>query len=122
MARILVFEDDATSRAILSACLTKAGHDVKMMGDGGAVIRSIREFDPDLVIMDILMPGLTGDDVYQTIRKGFGSSLPIIVSSCTAMRLKINNDPLLAHCPKPIDAAGLLETVQKLVSANSGSG
>jgi two-component system phosphate regulon response regulator PhoB len=119
MPRILIFEDDVTSMFILSTCLNEAGHQVQEMNDACAVEKTVREFEPDIVITDIMMPGFTGSHVYQIIRQKFGPKLPVLVSSATGLRVKNTDDPLLAHCPKPIDAKRLLETVHNLVSAET---
>ena len=117
MARILVFEDDRTSMVILLGCLAKAGHEVQVMQDGSAVTKSVRDFQPDLVITDIMMPGMTGGGVYQAIRQEFGPNLPIIVSSATSLHISRSGDPLLAYCPKPLEPDRLLETIQNLITA-----
>ena len=60
MARILLAEDDDNLRRFLTRALTKAGHDVEAVGDGEAALGLAREESFDLLVADVVMPGLDG--------------------------------------------------------------
>jgi two-component system OmpR family response regulator len=62
-ARLLVVEDDPNIVELLSASLRYAGFDVETAHDGRHALRSAREFRPDLMVLDVMMPGLDGFDV-----------------------------------------------------------
>lgn len=67
--RILIAEDDSTSRAMLTLVLTKVGHDVVAAADGVEAWRLLQEPDaPRLAILDWMMPGLSGPDVVRLVR------------------------------------------------------
>jgi CheY-like chemotaxis protein len=119
MAKILVIDDDEISLTILRGLLRRQGHEVSVLDRSDRALDLIREFQPDLVMTDIMMPGSTGGAVYSMIRKKVGAGLPVIV--CSATRLKIKQeDPLLAHLSKPVDSTELDETVRRLLeSVNS---
>jgi two-component system, cell cycle response regulator CpdR len=60
MARILLAEDDDSLRAFLTTSLTRAGHEVASYGDGDAAWEALEHSSFDLLLTDIVMPGLDG--------------------------------------------------------------
>ena len=60
MAHILLAEDDESLRKFLSAALVKAGHAVTDFGDGGEAFECLKGFTFDLLLTDIVMPGMDG--------------------------------------------------------------
>jgi two-component system cell cycle response regulator CpdR len=60
MAHILLAEDDESLRRFLSAALVKAGHAVTDFGDGGEAYECLKGFAFDLLLTDIVMPGMDG--------------------------------------------------------------
>ncbi len=67
--RILVAEDDFTSRRMLTALLERCGHDVEAVADGDAAWAALQVADaPPLAILDWLMPGLDGVEVIRRLR------------------------------------------------------
>jgi len=77
MARILVVEDEADLRQVLEFNLTGAGHEVQAVSTGEAGLRKGRERRPDLVLLDLMLPGTSGLDVCKEIRAESG--IPIIM-------------------------------------------
>lgn len=116
MAKILIVDDDKDCIAILHNFLKIGGHEVFPMLRGEAIVEAAREIAPDLVITDLMMPGVTGGIVYHAIRKEIGPLLPIVVSSGSNLRLKLPDDPLLDYCPKPVELDTLLATVDRLIA------
>ncbi|MDI9389105.1 MAG: response regulator transcription factor [Synergistota bacterium] len=68
--RILIAEDDAAIRTGVSDLLESEGYHVASAADGVAALEMYRDFDPDLVILDVMMPGMNGYDVCREIRTG----------------------------------------------------
>jgi two-component system, OmpR family, response regulator MtrA len=68
MANILVAEDDSDLRLLVSLKLESAGHQVVSVEDGSAAARHCRSMRPDLVILDLMMPGMSGLEVCRFIR------------------------------------------------------
>lgn len=68
MALIVVIEDDAGTRMLVSQVLKKEGYDVKAAEDGGKGLALIREFRPDIVVSDVQMPVLDGFEVLDQVR------------------------------------------------------
>lgn len=76
-ARILVIDDDGTVRALVRGLLERAGHEVLEAGDGREGVRSLYEQRPDLVLLDVSMPGLDGWETLQRIREV--SEVPVLM-------------------------------------------
>ena len=68
MASILVAEDDTKQAELLRAYLTKDGHTVTVVHDGRAALDALRTGDPDLLVLDVMMPLLDGRDVLRVTR------------------------------------------------------
>lgn len=67
--RILIAEDDATSRIVLATVLTKDGYDVTATDDGGAAWEVLKKPDaPRLAILDLMMPGIDGMELVRRVR------------------------------------------------------
>jgi two-component system response regulator MprA len=77
VSRILVVEDDSRLAATLERVLRAEGHDVELAGDGLEALRRAREHPPDLVVLDIMLPGLDGIAVCRRLRAT--SSSPILL-------------------------------------------
>ncbi|MFF4654000.1 response regulator transcription factor [Streptomyces sp. NPDC001381] len=80
MARVLIADDDADIRDLVAFKLVQSGHQVTAVEDGMAALRTVREQPPDLVLLDIRMPGLSGLDVCRELRAcDATASLPVIL-------------------------------------------
>jgi len=80
MARILVVEDDRDIADLIAHYLQKAGHTVDMLSSGSQVMARLREQPADLVILDLMLPGMDGLQVCQAMRREPAtSSLPVIM-------------------------------------------
>lgn len=77
-ARILVVEDDATIARFVELELSHAGFDVEKVADGDEAIRVVGEFCPDLILLDVMLPGADGLEVARQIRER-GLSMPILM-------------------------------------------
>ena len=113
MPRILVIDDDKDYLAMIRAFLSESEYETSLLALGDNALEEIRRFNPDLVILDILMPGIMGGSVYQAIRNTFDHALPVIVVTGTDIRIKGVNDPFLTYLRKPVDLDILLKTIQK---------
>ncbi len=81
MARILVVDDDELLVELVTFTLESHGHEVLTAEDGAeAIDMAIRE-QPDVVVLDGMMPGSDGLDVLRQLRRGTAASLPVIMLS-----------------------------------------
>jgi CheY-like chemotaxis protein len=117
MARILVIDDDPEVLAFRQILLASAGHEVRTLENAENLIPEARTFGAELVITDIIMPGLTGGGVCEALRREFGPDLPIIVSSAWRMRIRSpkERDHLLVNFPKTENPEKILEVIQTLL-------
>ena len=77
---ILIVEDDAVTRILLDAELKKAGYDVYQASDGEKGFLQIQEVRPHLVICDVVMPKMDGNQLFKKLRKSdFGYKIPFII-------------------------------------------
>lgn len=89
--RILVVEDDPSIARLLQLELTDRGADVRVEHDGLAALSTIETFRPDVMLLDILLPGMDGEHILARIRRA-GASLPVImITARDASRDKIRN-------------------------------
>ena len=77
MARVLVVDDDATVREVVVDYLRAAGHDVSEAVDGAGALESVRVSGADLVVVDVMMPGIDGLEVCRRLRRV--SDVPIVL-------------------------------------------
>ena len=75
--RILVVDDDPEIVSFLKRGLTFEGYTVDTAGDGTEALAKIREREPDMVILDVMMPGIDGIEVARRLRKA--SAIPILM-------------------------------------------
>lgn len=76
-ARILVVDDEPNIRDLLSTGLTFGGYQVKTVSNGAATISAVLEEEPDLIILDVMLPDMNGFSVTKRLR-GAGFTAPIL--------------------------------------------
>ena len=76
---ILVAEDDAVSRRVLEAVLTRLGHDCQSTEDGDQAWARFQADPPDVLITDWMMPGVAGPDLCRLVRTAYGSDCYVIM-------------------------------------------
>jgi len=80
--RILVVEDDKFLRELITQKLAKEGYEVMEAIDGEEGVKKTKEEKPDLVLLDLILPGIDGFEVLTRIREGSDpSSTPVIILS-----------------------------------------
>ncbi|MGA9311822.1 MAG: response regulator, partial [Pseudonocardiaceae bacterium] len=75
--RVLVVEDEVSLAELLTMALRYEGWDVRSAGDGLSAVRTAREFGPDLVVLDIMLPDIDGLEVLRRLRAG-APTLPVL--------------------------------------------
>ena len=118
-ARILVVDDTPANVKLLVDVLTAKGYTVSSAPNGEEALVRIAVQEPDLVLLDIMMPGLSGYDVCRKIRANPATALlPVVL--CTSLDPKqerINGIEAGADdfIPKPINLKEFLETVRRML-------
>jgi CheY-like chemotaxis protein len=116
MKRILLVEDNEMNRDMLSRRLAKRGYEVVVAVDGNAALAEVGRMRPDLVLMDISLPDISGWDVTRRL-KADPSTRAIPVIALTAHALANDRiDALTAGCDdfdtKPVDLARLIAKIE----------
>jgi two-component system response regulator MprA len=112
MARILITEDDAAIQNILRRVLNAEGYTVEVASSGVEAWDKISESQPDLLLLDLTLPGMDGREIYRRV-KSAGYAFPIIVVTATASPSEALAD--MPHTPvlaKPFDLDQLVATVE----------
>jgi two-component system cell cycle response regulator DivK len=118
MADILVVDDDELMIELISDLLIDEGHDVRSAMDGHSGLEAIAKVVPDLLILDMSMPGMDGYKVAQILRGGpRTAALPII--AFTGLDTSDDYDAAYkagcsAFIAKPLQPAQLIEVVARL--------
>jgi DNA-binding response OmpR family regulator len=114
--RILVVEDDASLARVLRDNLAFEGFDVECAADGNAAVSAARAFAPDLVILDVMLPGRDGFELCGLLRQG--GATPIIMLTARSQKadklkgLKLGADD---YVTKPFDVEELMARVQAVL-------
>ena len=117
---ILIAEDSAEQRALYAEILKAAGYRVLEAADGNEAVAVTRRERPDLVLMDVTMPGTSGWNAMRTLKDDPDTTgIPIIV--ITGLAESWDRDASLAagaddHLAKPVSPARLLKEVQQILA------
>lgn len=114
---VLVVDDDANVRSLLTQELTEAGYGVLEASNGIDALAAARRYRPSAIILDVMMPGLSGFDVVQLLKSDIATAvIPIIILSIiedSDRGLVLGTD---AYLTKPVDVEVLLDTLVGLIS------
>ena len=120
-AHVLVVEDDPDTRALLTGVLRDAGWHVVAAADGETALELAAQRPPDVVVLDLILPGATGWEVANRLGKQVGRPVPIIVA--TGARADLFRLPPHVACviPKPFDPETVVRAVHSVLRGSSVS-
>lgn len=116
-ATLLLADDDAPSLRLLSLCLKGAGYETIETANGQEAVRLAIERQPDLAILDINMPGMSGTEAARVIRRE--TDVPFIFLSAhdeSAIVQQAVEEGALGYLVKPIELQKIVPTVQTALS------
>lgn len=117
---ILIIEDDKMTLNLLQYCIENMGHKAHLAADGDEAISMLSDRNYDLLICDVMMPGISGLSLVSALRTGRHYTIPIIMMST------LNNKPLLEAAtdagaddflPKPFSVDDLTAKLKKFEKA-----
>jgi DNA-binding response OmpR family regulator len=125
-ARILIADDTPQAAELLEAYLAECDYDLRVASDGEQTLRLVEQWQPDLVLLDIMMPRISGFEVCKRLR-AVAATREIAVLMITALdkpsdverALEAGTDDFLS---KPIAKAELLRRVRALLAARQQKG
>lgn len=121
--QILVLEDDGTMRRVIVTALRREGFIVYEEENGIEGERRIRALKPDLVLMDVMLPGKAGLDISQELKRDeYFKSIPIILMTCLTTESKQDDNYWRRETgaddfiTKPFPIGELLRRVQRILA------
>ena len=114
--RILIVDDDENIAELISLYLTKECYETKIVGDGESALKEVPVFKPNLVLLDLMLPGMDGYQVCREIRTS--SQIPIIMLSAKGevfdkvLGLELGADDYMI---KPFDSKELVARVKAVL-------
>ncbi len=114
--RVLIVEDSENIAELISLYLTKELYETKIVEDGNAALKAFDEFEPQLILLDLMLPGIDGYQVCREIRSK--SSVPIIILSAKGevfdkvLGLELGADDYMI---KPFDSKELVARVKAVI-------
>jgi CheY-like chemotaxis protein len=123
MAKILIVDDEEDVRMVTRTILERAGHEVIEAASGNEGLKVLENHKPDLVILDVMMPDMSGWGVCEKIKTNRGfRDIPVLMFTVkTEMKdmrhsRRTNAD---AHVNKPFGIDVLLKTVERLLESDT---
>lgn len=120
MALIVVADDDVDIRDLVEFKLATLGHDVVSVADGSAAVSACREHRPDLAVLDVMMPGLTGLEAVRELRADTGlHHIPVILLTARAQQSDVQtgyDSGADDYITKPFSPKDLASRVEALLS------
>lgn len=121
--RIMVVEDNDLNRKLFCDVLRANGFDVEPVADGEKVLETARQVSPDLIIMDIQLPGISGVDLIEAAKQE-AELRDIPVLAVTAFAAKGDEDRIRAagaagYLAKPVSISPFMTEVQSLIGEDA---
>lgn len=117
--RVLYIDDDETNRLLMEALLgLRPGIELRLAADGPSGLAQAAAWPPDLVLVDLMMPGMSGLEVMRALRQLPGAAPPCIAVSANAMQEDVRahlQAGFAAFLTKPLDARLLLAELDRLL-------
>lgn len=118
--KILIADDKATSRELVRTVLERIGHEVFEANDGIEVLNAAGQVSPDLIILDLHMPGLDGFEVVKELRSSprFADT-PVMALTASAMegdRQRAMTAGFTSYMSKPVSLRVLRTEVERLLT------
>lgn len=125
MSLIMIVDDSPTEVHVMKTALEKHGFQTLSAADGTECLTLAREVHPDLIFMDVVMPGLNGFQATRTLRSDPRTqSIPIVMVTTKAQetdRIWGMRQGAVDYLVKPVDASDLVAKAQELLREASGT-
>lgn len=119
MPRVLVVDDNPVARHVAALSLELAGMEVEQAEDGGAALDRLADHSPDAVVLDIMMPGLSGHDVLaQRRERNLAPDAAVVMLTCKTDDIDVTRAfaaGAAGYVTKPFDPDELVRAVRNAV-------
>ena len=123
MARVLVVDDDVTLAEVVAGYLSRAGHEISRVTDGRSALQHIAQAPPDLVVLDLMLPEISGLEVCRRVRADHPNVLVIILTALSEQDDRIAGLEMGAddYLTKPFSPRELVLRVDSLLRRTSSA-
>jgi CheY-like chemotaxis protein len=112
---ILVVDDEPTIRQVIAEILQDEGFEVVIAADGEQLFEQVRISQPALILLDVMMPGMSGIAILEKLRtQAQITHIPVVLMSAGVYLTEIG-DPIREFLPKPFDLKQLLDIVHRML-------
>ena len=116
MALVLIVDDSPTEQHLFARALEKHGFDTVVASDGEEAIAKAEEVQPQVIIMDVVMPGMNGFQATRQLKRNIAtSSIPIVIISTKGLetdRIWGLRQGAVEYLVKPVDADQIVQAVE----------
>jgi DNA-binding response OmpR family regulator len=117
--RILVVDDDLPILTLMRNLLREFGFEAVVAGTGQQALAAAREQTPDLVLLDIHMPGMSGSEVIEALRRDHAEQVPILILSGEPMApAEVAQLGANGAIQKPFDVPELMQQIREQLSVS----
>ena len=120
--KVLVVDDDASLVKMLNVRLWAEGYETELAVNGTIAIALAETHHPDVILLDIAMPGVTGVDVIEQLQdSGDSKDIPVIIMTAYPHRIDmVKSYPAVKEClVKPFDLPKLVARIKEIISAEA---
>ena len=119
MAHILIIDDSPTERHFLKSLLSGVGHDISTAESGEQGIEMAKSSKPDLILMDVVMPGMNGFQATRSLsRAPETSEIPVVMVSQKSDKTDqvwASRQGAKAYITKPVNGQSLIESIKNFL-------
>ncbi|MBC7810562.1 MAG: response regulator [Burkholderiales bacterium] len=120
---VIVVDDDLNTRVLVKVNLEQKGFSVSAYANGMDALRHLETEQPEVIIVDLLMPGMSGLELISMIRRRFNT--PILVVTAHSDKHELREQALLAgannYMLKPFQRSDLIENVSRMVDGKANA-
>ncbi len=124
-ARILVVEDEASIADVVARYLRRDGHEVETIGDGAKAMERLQEMNPDLIVLDLMLPGMEGKEILRRVRAA--GDTPVVILTARGEELDrlvgfgLGADDYVTKPFSPRELSARVEAVLRRASSGGGA-
>ena len=116
--KILIVDDSTANNILLENLFSSYGYDSYSLLEGDSVLETIKTYNPDIIILDIMMPGLTGFDILKQLKEHSISTPTVILTAYKNNSYEKQAKELgaIEYFSKPFNQEELIKTIKEITS------
>jgi twitching motility two-component system response regulator PilG len=118
--KILIVEDEKSILKLESLLLTARGYQVQGVEEGSAAFQAVKKFRPDLILLDVMLPGLDGFEICRLLKGDRETrDIPVVMLTARSSSLDMARGAEAGAChyiTKPFESSTIVETVQNCLA------